>query len=84
MSKNFTPLQFNSIPYKRSYPYFEQTEELRNAAVKILRNTDGMLIQQLHKKLSRFRVPTTKHLSNVLCKDPKKRFKAKNKIWHTL
>jgi hypothetical protein len=70
---------------KRKYcPYFERMEELRKKAVKVLKGTEGMTIHELYKKLRSFNVPTTMHLSNVLCKDPQKRFKSENKIWHTL
>jgi len=65
-------------------PYFERTEELRRAAAEVLKETDGMTIHELHKKLRSFKVPTTTHLAAVLSKDPRKRFKSENKIWHTL
>ena len=65
-------------------PYFERVEELRRTARKVLKKTGGMPINELHKKLRRFKIPTTKHLAAVLSKDPRKRFKSENKIWYTL
>ena len=67
---------------RKSLPYFERTEELRNTAAKVLKEADDMTIQELHKKLKNFNIPTTTCLAAVLSKDPRKRFKSENKIWH--
>jgi len=67
---------------QKSLPYFERTEELRRVAAEVLKETDGMTIHELHKKLRSFNVPTTTCLAAVLSKDPQKRFKSENKIWH--
>ncbi|MFH0896873.1 MAG: hypothetical protein V1850_02345 [Candidatus Bathyarchaeota archaeon] len=78
-----------SIPLKnrttqKPIPYFERTEELRRATAEVLKETGGLAIHELHKKLRSFNVPTITCLAAVLCKDPRKRFKSENKIWHTL
>ena len=69
---------------QKPLPYFERTEELRRAVAKVLKETGGLTINELHKKVRRFNVPTTTCLAAVLCKDPQKRFKSENKIWHTV
>ena len=69
---------------QKPLPYFERTEELRSAAAEVLKETGGLTINELHKKVRSFNVPTTTCLAAVLCKDPRKRFKSENKIWRTL
>ena len=78
-----------SIPLKnrttqKPPPYFERTEELRNTAAKVLKEAGGLTINELHKKVRSFNVPTTTCLAAVLRQDPQKRFKSENKIWRTL
>jgi len=69
---------------RKPCPYFERTEELRRVVAEVLKETDDMTIHELHKKLRSFNIPTNTCLTAVLCKDPWKRFKSENKIWHTL
>jgi len=69
---------------QKPFPYFERKEELRRTAAEVLKENGGMTIHELHKKLRKFNVPTTTCLAAVLSKDPRKRFKSENKIWHTL
>ena len=69
---------------RKTLPYFELTEKLRNVAVEVLKEKGGLTIHELLKKLKRFNVPTTTCLAAVLSKDPQKRFKSENKIWHIL
>jgi hypothetical protein len=82
VAERSTPLENRTT--QKPPPYFERKEELRNTAAKVLKEADGMTIHELHKKLKNFNVPTTTCLAAVLCKDPRKRFKSENKIWHTL
>lgn len=82
VAKRSIPLEYRVT--QKSLPYFERTEELRKVVAEVLKETDGMTIHELHKKLRSFNIPTNTCLTAVLCKDPRKRFKSENKIWHTL
>ena len=78
------PPPFGDRMTRKPQPYFERTEELRRTAAEVLKETGGLTINELHKKLRSFNIPTTTHLAAVLSRDPRKRFKAENKVWHTL
>ena len=68
----------------RPLPYFVRTEELRSVAEGVLKENGGLTIYALRENLKNFNVPTPKCLAAVLRKDPQKRFKSDNKIWHIL
>ena len=66
---------------KSVIPYFERLEDLRRTVMDLLGDGKGFTIQELFEKMPSFRIPSKRHLTAILMKDPKKRFKCTNKIW---
>ena len=73
----------NRLGTASAQPYFMRLEVLRDKIEDILEENGGLTIQKLFEKTVSFRVPTTRYMSAILLKDPKKRFRCENKIWYT-
>jgi hypothetical protein len=64
-------------------PYFTRLDGLRDRIEDILGEDGGLTIRELCEKTASYRVPSTRHMTAVLMKDPKKRFRCENKAWYT-
>jgi hypothetical protein len=73
----------NNLGTAPTQPYFMRLEALRVRVEGILAEHGGLTIQELCGKTTSFRVPSKRHMTAVLMKDPKKRFRCQKGKWYT-